>query len=141
MSYYKYLLKLVTLAIMAYLLANYIEIKYYTELVRNAIVFITISAGFYRSGLNIILKSSFIEQENTRPRGKNSLSISSISKYYQFATYLSIISVIFLILYSGLDSNKLPSWLAQLIIPIIIVNAYSSISIFNILMKCVKHNK
>ncbi|MFN8770294.1 MAG: hypothetical protein ACK5Z5_04965 [Neisseriaceae bacterium] len=140
LAYYKYLFGLCIILLISTILSYNINISHYDKMATTAVTFITITAGLYRTGLSIILKSSYICFDKQTQKNQECISKKCLSLIYNTATYIAIISAIMLIIITGLDKITLPYWLRLLIIPTLAINAYSTITICGLLMKAIKYS-
>lgn len=134
----KHIITLILLVIFSYGLGFILKIGSYEMLTRNAIFFITISAGFYQTGIPTVFKSNYTNIYLPKLRDiSDDNMLDEIYIYYKTASTIGIVSAIVLIVSSSIKINN--PFISNLVLPILTINGYCAKTIFTLLIDCLRY--
>ena len=136
----RHLISLTIIILISYGLGFSLDIKSYAELTKNSIFFITISAGFYQTGISTVFKSNYtnIYLPKLKEISDENL-LDEVYFYYKAASTIGISSAIILIVSSSLKIHN--PFINNLILPILALNGYCAKVIFTLLIDCLRYKE
>lgn len=106
-SEHKYLIS--SVAIIIFLLARFVfNIQLRDETVQSIITFLSITFGFYMTSLSVLYRSNYSRKLFKRidPKKQSQREIHTLAKYFKYASYCSIISILLFISLATIELNE-----------------------------------